>query len=197
MELYEQLVEKDEEALKKLMNQYGNTLLRTAYLLVKDTHTAEEAVQDTFVIAFEKIDQLREPEQLKSWLTSIVINQCRNRMRRWSWKNILLSFKDKEDEWQEANDLSPEEIVIDMDQRQSLLQAIQELDYKYREVITLFYFNEWAVDEIALHLKQNKNTIKTRLARARQQLKVILAKEEIYNEAETVWTKSYTKAARK
>lgn len=186
MELYEQLVEKDEEALKKLMNQYGNTLLRTAYLLVKDTHTAEEAVQDTFVIAFEKIDQLREPEQLKSWLTSIVINQCRNRMRRWSWKNILLSFKDKEDEWQEANDLSPEEIVIDMDQRQSLLQAIQELDYKYREVITLFYFNEWAVDEIALHLEQNKNTIKTRLVRARQQLKVILAKEEIYNEAETV-----------
>lgn len=186
MDLYLHLVEKDEEALKKLMNLYGNTLLRTAYLLVKDKHTAEEAVQDTFVIAFEKIDQLREPEQIKNWLTTIVINQCRARMRKWSWKNIFLTFKDKEEEWQEAHVLSPEEIVIDMDQSQSLFQAIQDLDYKYREVITLFYFNEWTVDEIALHLEQNKNTIKTRLSRARQHLKVILDKEEIYNEAETV-----------
>lgn len=168
------------------MNQYGNTLLRTAFLLVKDQHTAEEVVQDTFIIAFEKVDQLREPEQLKSWLSTIVINQCRTRMRRWSWKNILLSFKDKEDEWQEEHEKSPEQTILDMDLSQNLSKAIQELDYKYREVITLYYFNEWSVDEIALHLQQNSNTIKTRLARGRQQLKAILVKEELYDEAKTV-----------
>jgi DNA-directed RNA polymerase specialized sigma24 family protein len=93
LDLHSRLIAKDEEALRMLMNQYGNTLLRTAYLLVKDTYVAEEMVQDTFIIAFEKANQLQDPTKLKSWLTTILMNECRARMRKWSWKNILLPFQ--------------------------------------------------------------------------------------------------------
>ncbi|WP_342346087.1 RNA polymerase sigma factor [Paenibacillus mangrovi] len=75
------LKQKDEEALRQLMRLYGNDLLRTAYLLLRDRHEAEEAVQDSFVLAFERIRQLKDDMKLKSWLIRIVVNRCRMRQR--------------------------------------------------------------------------------------------------------------------
>jgi RNA polymerase sigma factor (sigma-70 family) len=183
LDLHSRLIAKDEEALRVLMNQYGNTLLRTAYLLVKDTYVAEEMVQDTFIIAYEKANQLQDPTKLKSWLTTILMNQCRARIRKWSWKNILLPFQQKQDEWQDSDDdkwdMNPEQMFIRSDQNQQISQEIQMLDYKYKEVLILYYYNEWSIEEISQYIQQNKNTVKTRLARARQQLKERLDKEEI------------------
>lgn len=182
------------------MNQYGNTLLRTAYLLVKDTYVAEEMVQDTFIIAFEKANQLQDPTKLKSWLTTILMNQCRARMRKWSWKNILVPFQQKQDEWQDSDDgkwdMNPEQILIRSDQNQQISQEIQMLDYKYKGVIILYYYNEWSIEEISQYIQQNKNTVKTRLARARQQLRERLDKEEINDVTTSIRAKTSTRTTK-
>ncbi|MBS3682096.1 sigma-70 family RNA polymerase sigma factor [Ornithinibacillus massiliensis] len=181
MHLVDRLKDKQESALIELMNQYGDYLVRTAYLLLKDHQTAEEAVQDTFVIAYEKIRQLEDPAKLKSWLTAIVMNCCRTRMRRWSWKNIILAFESDEIHEDETT-LSPEEELMEWIWNANLSEAIHELDYKYREVITLFYFNEMKISEIAEYTKEKENTIKSRLKRARLKLKDILVKGEEFLE---------------
>ncbi|WP_096271094.1 RNA polymerase sigma factor [Paucisalibacillus globulus] len=181
MHLVDRIKEKEESALIELMDQYGDYLVRTAFLLLKDYQTAEEAVQDTFIIAFEKMKQLDDPEKLKSWLTSIVMNCCRSRMRRWSWKNILLHFEHDRDEKDESA-ISPEEELLEMIWNKNLSHAIHKLDYKYREVITLFYFSEMKINEIALSTGEKENTIKSRLKRARAQLKDILVKGEDFLE---------------
>ncbi|MEI0739885.1 sigma-70 family RNA polymerase sigma factor [Paenibacillus sp. JTLBN-2024] len=62
-------------------------------------------------------------------------------------------------------------------------EAVHRLSYKYREVITLYYFQEMGVAEIADHLQVSKNTVKARLARGRAYLKQTLEKE-----GETDWT---------
>lgn len=181
LDLVDRLRDKEESALIELMNQYGDYLIRTAYLLLKDHQSAEEAVQDTFVTAFEKIMQLDNPTKLKSWLTSIVINCCRNRMRRWSWKHVLLPFE---------NDLSkevvftatPEEELLKIVWNENLSNAIHQLDYKYREVITLYYFSEMKIREIAVYTNEKETTVKTRLKRARVKLKEILLKGEEFLE---------------
>lgn len=79
--LVDRLRKKEEEALVEVMNQYGNYLLRMAYLLVKDHQRAEEAVQDAFITAFKKINQLEKDALIKSWLTTITINHCRQQLR--------------------------------------------------------------------------------------------------------------------
>jgi RNA polymerase sigma factor (sigma-70 family) len=181
LNLVDRLKEKQESALIELMSLYGDYLVRTAYLLLKDHQTAEEAVQDTFVIAFEKVKQLDDPEKLKAWLTSIVMNCCRSRMRKWSWKNILLTYNNEQIH-EDASILTPEDELLELVWNQNLSDAIHQLDYKYREVITLFYFNEMKISEIAQFTKEKENTIKSRLKRARENLKDILMKGEEFLE---------------
>jgi RNA polymerase sigma-70 factor (ECF subfamily) len=185
MDFIDQLKEKDERALMEVMHQYGDYLLRTAYLLVKDFQTAEEAVQDTFITAFEKIHQLQDPEKLKSWLTAIVLNQCRSRMRKWHWKQIFPHFDVMERITSDETVQGPEELLFEMARNQNVSQAIQHLDYKYREVITLYYFSEMKISEIAEQTKTKENTVKSRLKRARLLLKDLLTKGEALNEKTT------------
>lgn len=182
LDFVDRLKGRDEHALMEVMNQYGDYLLRTAYLLMKDYQTAEEAVQDTFIAAFEKIHQLEDPEKLKSWLTAIVLNQCRSRMRKWHWKNIFLRFDKVEKMKADDTIRGPEESLLAMALDHNLSEAIQQLNYKYREAITLYYFNEMKISEIASQTKTNENTVKSRLKRGRLLLKGLLTKGEISNE---------------
>lgn len=178
MHLVDRLKNKEESALLEVMSLYGDYLLRTAFLLLKDQQTCEEVVQDTFITAYEKIHQLDEQEKLKSWLTSITINRCRMIMRKWSWKNIFLQLDWKERIHGDQKVDGPETRLLLNFENQSLSEAIQILDYKYREVIILYYFNELKISEIALIVKTAESTVKTRLKRGRTYLKEILAEGE-------------------
>jgi len=184
LHLVDRLKEKDEHALIEVMNTYGDYLLRTAYLLVKDHHTAEEAVQDTFITAFEKIHQLEDEQKLKSWLTTIVINRCRAQMRKWSWKNIFTTYDVFERIKENEPAQSPEDFILKMAQNEKISDAILQLDYKYREVITLFYFNDMKIKEIARHIQSYENTVKSRLKRARILLKQIVMKGDVLYDEE-------------
>ncbi|WP_319003641.1 RNA polymerase sigma factor [Sutcliffiella horikoshii] len=172
------LKNKEESALKELMNVYGDYLLRTAYLLVKDKQLAEEVVQDTFITAYQKIHQLDEEDKLKSWLTTITVNLCKMQMRKWSFKSILSNFEFAERVTESEQADGPEaQLLLDF-QNQSLSESIQKLDYKYREVIILYYFNEMKISEMAMVLAIAENTVKTRLKRGRSYLKEIIEKGE-------------------
>ncbi|CAM3911359.1 sigma-70 family RNA polymerase sigma factor [Cohnella lubricantis] len=174
------LRDKDEAALRALMERYGNVLMRTAYLLVKDKQTAEEAVMDTFIQAYRKIGQLQHPDRLESWLLRIAVNQCRMRTRTWSWSRILpLAHVERMVEEEEPG---PEELLIGTWRNEKLSEALLELDYKYREAIVLFYYNGLNVAEIAAQTSSNENTVKARLARGRAQLKLMLERQEEANE---------------
>ncbi|MFD0717294.1 sigma-70 family RNA polymerase sigma factor [Paenibacillus sp. GCM10027626] len=176
----QQLKKGDEAALRLLMKQYGDYLLRTSYLLLKDRQAAEEAVQDTFISAFQKIEQLRDPDQLKSWLTRIAINRCRMRQRTWSWR-MLLPFARMDEAWSGAGEdqfepATEERFLLEW-QGERLSDAVQRLEYRYREAITLFYYGEFSVREIALQTGAKENTVKARLARGRKQLRAIIEQE--------------------
>jgi len=174
LDVVRRLIAKDESALRELMMAYGDELLRTAYLLVKDRQAAEEAVMDAFVQAYAKIDQLKQPDKLRSWLLRIVANRCRMRMRTWNWRS-LFPF-DRVESLAEEAEPGPEELLLAQWRAERLSEAIHELDYKYREVIALYYFNELSVLEIAEQLGNNENTVKARLSRGRARLRTLLEK---------------------
>lgn len=177
LNIIERLAAQDETALQALMEQYGDYLMRTAYLLLKDRQAAEEAVQDTFIQAFRKIHQLKEPGKIKGWLLQITVNHCRMKQRLWNWKR-LLPYPRMELMLDASDELGPEELLLLQWRNKRLSEAIHSLEYHYREVITLYYYNEWSIAEIAGGLQMNENTIKARLARGRMHLKHRLEAEE-------------------
>ncbi|WP_310735516.1 sigma-70 family RNA polymerase sigma factor [Cohnella herbarum] len=175
LDVVRRLLERDELALQALMAQYGDELQRTAFLLVKDRQAAEEAVMDTFIQAYRKIHQLKEPDKLRGWLLRIVVNRCRMKMRTWSWRNLFPSASIER--MIEETEPGPENLLLAEWRNQRLSEAIHRLDYRYREVITLYYYNELSVLEIAEHVKSNENTVKARLARGRMRLRQMLEEE--------------------
>lgn len=182
MDLVERLRSGEESALNELMQLYGNELVRTAVLLVKDYYLAEEIVQDTFVTAFQKIEQLEDDRKLKGWLVIITVNGCRARMRKWSWKNIFLAEKEAAFDQLAETDPLPEAALLTAQRNEHLHKGIQSLTYHYREAITLFYFHELSIREISEMLEENENTVKTRIARGRRLLKDFLQKGDVQDE---------------
>lgn len=170
------LQESDESALQALMDAYGPVLKRTAILLVKDRQLAEEVVQDTFITAFRKSHQLSSNDAIKGWLITITLNGCRSRMRTWNWRNLFPAKEETAFDQLEETDLLPEAKLLTAIEEQRVHQAVQALPYTYREPITLYYFHDMTVDELAKAMNAKPNTVKTRLARGRAILKKELLK---------------------
>lgn len=159
--------------LHELMEKYGNYLTRTAYLLLKDQHLAEEVVQDVFVKAYQQAHQLKAPNKIKFWLTSIVYNESRSHMRKWAFKNVFARETSQLPE-QLQDTYQPEVALIKTFESKNLSEAILKLSQRHREVISLYYYNELTINEISKLIQTNENTVKSRLSRARTDLKKIL-----------------------
>ncbi|MYL33837.1 sigma-70 family RNA polymerase sigma factor [Pontibacillus yanchengensis] len=181
--MMERLRQRDEEALQYIMNRYGNELIRSAYLMVKDQQLAEEIVQDGFVKVFDKIHQLQDESKLKSWLMTIVLNQCRSKIRTKRFRFPFLPFDPSERDVEAGEDDSPEELVVQMQKSESLVEHIHNLDHHYREVIILFYYHDYSLEKMVEITNVKKSTIKSRLRRARMQLRDRLEKGETIDEA--------------
>lgn len=171
-DLVEGMKKKDTLALEQVMRLYGDVLLRTAYLLLKDRQAAEEAVQDTFVQAFYKIEQLQDSSKIKSWLLRITVNRCRMKQRAWSWNRLLPSVH--VERLQEEASAGAEERYFERWDQARVGEAMQQLEYKYREAMVLYYYNDMQIADIAEQLNCKENTVKSRLMRGRQRLKALL-----------------------
>lgn len=157
-----------EDAYRQVVEEYGNRLLRTCYLILKDREEAEDVVQETFIKVFQKMDSFRENSNLYTWIYTIALNLSRDRLRK---KQDMLTL---EDEWVGNNDVEYEvEKGVDRELLRKELFAINSL---YREVLVLFYFEELSVKEISNLLNEKEGTIKSKLSRGRNILKESLLK---------------------
>lgn len=160
-----------EKVITELINEYGDSILRMCYVYLKDYHLAEDIVQETFLQVYKNYGSFRQDSSIKTWITRIAINLCKNQMRtRW------FSVK-REEEFPMLFYTEDYDGVID---REQLITAIGNLKPKYREAVLLFYYQELSVKEIADLLNKKESTIKVRLKRAREQLKEELKEDYFY-----------------
>ncbi|MDV6379015.1 sigma-70 family RNA polymerase sigma factor [Sporosarcina sp. GW1-11] len=158
--------------MDQIMNEHSRYLVRIAYLYVKNWSTAEDVVQEVFVTYFQKSDQFRNEASLKTYLTKMTANRAKDYLRSWKHKKdvlfdtIFVSTK------------STEEVLLEQERLASLEKHLFQLPLKYREPLILFYYDEQSIAEIAAYLELNENTVKTRLRRAKQQLKEFFDEEE-------------------
>ncbi|CEG27197.1 sigma-70 family RNA polymerase sigma factor [Bacillus sp. B-jedd] len=156
-----------EEKLKWLMKAYGNDVIRIAYTYLKQKQLAEDVAQEVFIKCYEKLDSFRNESSYKTWLIRITVNKCKDVLRSWAFKNLYFTdfIKPKQ------THSSLEHSFFGVEENQLISRQVIELPVKLREVIILFYYQEFSIEEISDMLKINSNTVRTRLHRGRQKLK--------------------------
>lgn len=154
--------------LELLMTSYGDYLKRTAYLYLDDIQIAEDMVQETFIKFYRKRYQFNQKASYKTYLYRILMNNCKMYVRK--NKSNSLSYSDDRVTYFEDDYIN----------KQYLTEKIKALDSKSREVIILYYYNEWRIKEISDILNITKSSVKMRLQRARKKLESQLVKEDCY-----------------
>ena len=154
---------------ENLVHAYSGWLYRYAYWLAGDKATAEDLVQETFLRAWRFLGSLKEEAAAKSWLTTIL---RRENARRFERKQ--LDYSDVELDTLPATqsdfDARPEVVALRI--------ALKQLPTTYREPLILQVIEGYTLEDIAQIMSLPRNTVATRLHRARQKLKQQLESQE-------------------
>ncbi len=151
-------------AYESLVRRYQDAAVRTAHLFAPDGD-AEDAAQEAFVKAHAALGRFRDGAPFRPWLLQIVANEARNR-RRSAGRRAALALRAVEDRRPGDAAPSPESAVLDREEQEWLLAAINDLGQDDREVIAARYFLELSEAEMAQVLGLPRGTVKSRLSRA-------------------------------
>lgn len=157
--------------IESLVREYGNDVLRTAYMYVKDTHIAEDIFQDVFIKVNQKLSTFEGNSSIKTWIIRITINTCKDYLKS-AWNRRVVPMM----EYQEEQIISDTDYdsVEKQDTNDMIKKAVLSLPTKYKDVILCVYYNDMTITEAAIALKCAEGTVKSRLSRARQKLKSVL-----------------------
>ena len=148
-----------DETAAVLLDRYGDMILRLAFSCMKNMPDAEDVLQDVFLKLLEKTPVFESDEHRKAWLIRVTVNICRSRLRSPWRRHKELEEADasvEENRWLEGNEV---------------LEAVMALPEKYREVIHLFYYEDYSVGQIAVLLGKKEATVRSLMFRARTILK--------------------------
>jgi len=163
--------------LEKIMIDFGNELVRLAFYYVKDTETAKDMVQNTFIKCYKNLESFRFDAKIKTWLYRITINECKDYLKSWNYK--MVQVKSFINETTKSIIPSTEKTVIEKYNNEEIKDTIFSLPKMYREVVYLYYYDSLTLEEIANVLDIPVNTVKTRLRRAKQRLESMLKEAEV------------------
>lgn len=147
--------------IEKLMVEYSNDLKRTAYVMLGDEQLSEDVTQETFISFYRSHNKFRGDSSYKTYLYRILLNHI-----KMHWRKKIPQTLDTLTESSET--LVFEDLLVNV---LDLHHALRQLNEMYRDVITLHYFNDYSIEEIALILDLSNSNVKMRLKRGRDVLK--------------------------
>ncbi len=148
----------DADSFVQLMELHLNSMYKSAWVYLRNENDVADAVQDTILTCYEKLNTLRNDKYFKTWMLRILINKCNDILRQ--RKNYVSTDQEVTEEFIERD--------YELCEWKEMLKS---LDEKYRIIILLYYSEGLRVKEISELLQLNKNTVLTRLSRAKEQLK--------------------------
>ena len=161
----------DQGILENLYHQYFNKTYRTAYMVTGDHQMAEDATQEAFLKAFTKLNTLRDMEKFGSWVCVIAANYAIDLLRK---KKRMVFSDNLSRHADNSPGTSPQESWEKTESSQEVREALSLLEPEEREILVLKYFNELSIKEIAVLTGTPTGTIKSRLFRAREKVKILL-----------------------
>jgi RNA polymerase sigma-70 factor (ECF subfamily) len=175
----------DLDAFEALVVKYQKRMFNIAFRISGSYEDAPEITQDAFVAAYRGIGGFKGEAKFSTWLTAIVVNHAKNRLKQLRSRTRHEAYSLNEPLRTEDGELLPDPpsggpSVLDQlekrDVRQSVQDCIQVLEPEFREVLVLRDMQEFSYGEIGTMLKMPEGTVKSRLFRAREAVRACLKK---------------------
>jgi len=154
------------EEFAAAVTEHSRRMYRAARSVLDSDADAEDAVGQAVLLAWQSLDRLRDKGAVRPWLVKIAVN-CAYSLQRKRGRVVSLE------------DLDREPAAQDPPRYDGLWEAVSALPPERRVVVTLFYYEDMSVEQIAKCLRVPRGTVKSRLSRARKQLKEMLCDEEV------------------
>ncbi len=155
------------EAFGNLVRSFQDMAFGCAYAFLGDYQLAEDVAQEAFVAAWQKLDQLRQPEAFPGWLKRIVLTECNRVTRRKRLPTTSLSYGESIP----AHNDDPHAAIEKDELRKTARAAVENLPKSERMVVTLFYLKEYSQKHISQFLELPMTTVAKRLYSARVRLR--------------------------
>jgi RNA polymerase sigma-70 factor (ECF subfamily) len=169
----------DAEVIARLVERYQHRLYRYLLRLVSRPSTAEDLFQQTWMRVIERIQHYDPRRNFEGWLFAVAHNLAIDHLRRRQPESLdepLPSGETPSDLTRSGNP-SALELLLSKERRSCVLDAVSELPFAFREVITLRFEEEMKLEEIATVLALPMGTVKTRLHRAMKALRLIMGRK--------------------
>ena len=157
----------------KLLEGRLQVLYKISYSYFRNKDSASDAVQDSVLIAYKNMAKLKDMDKFNSWITTILVNRCRDIVR----KSNKINFEEYDENvlgiskyYLKKIDHSFENIETRLD----IIKYLQRIDDKYSEVIRLKYLGDYTIEEIATIMNIPQGTVKSRLNTGIKKLKGLM-----------------------
>lgn len=162
----------DDMAFYQLLSLHKDQLYRIAFRYLKNEQGALEAIQETTYRAYRNLKKLKKPEYFRTWLIRILINVCLDDLK-YLKRQVTYDSEVSSSLSGIADDPYEPGGRVNL-QRLDILFALEHLDFKYRQIIELKYFEDLTLRDIADILDRPEGTVKTWLNQALKQLREYL-----------------------
>lgn len=191
-ELVQRTLAGDKEAFGELVRRHQGVVYGLAYHQLANFADAEDVAQQAFICAYLHLHELREAARFSAWLRRIVANECRMWQRR-RRESIGLEGLDSSTF---VADQVPESDIVRRELQEHVRKAIQRLTPANRLAVTLYYLDGQSCEEVASFLDVPAGVVRTRLHRARNQLREEMMEMVADSLQEKRPGRSFTKAVR-
>jgi len=177
--LVEKALQGNQKAYADLLERYRDTIYFMLLKMVRNKNDAEDLTIEAFGKAFKNLEQYTSDFAFSTWLFRIASNNCIDFLRKKRAVTVSIdeNFDTENNEYTyniESKELNPEENFIKSQDSKRLAEIVQRMKPRYRELVELRYFKEYAYEEIAVHMNLPLGTVKAQLFRARELLYNIL-----------------------
>lgn len=168
----------DEEAFKQLVGRYQRQVANLIYLTLGSREEIEDLSQEVFIRVHKSLHRFEQDASFYSWLYRITVNICIDEIRRRKIKKTfsleMFSESALERDKKPSRGESASDSVLDEEKRRIILKALQKLSPVHRTAIVLREYEDLSYDEIAEVLNISTQAVKSRIFRAREELRGLL-----------------------
>ena len=164
----------DADAFAFLVQTYETSVYRLALRMCGNAHDAEEVAQEAFVAAWRGLPSFRGESKFSSWLYQLTTNAAIDFLRREKRHRAVTPI---EEEPEPATPDTPQQALEESEMRAALHQALQSLTPEHRQIFLLRQMRQLSYEEIGRLLGLEAGTVKSRLSRAKKQLRQILTQK--------------------
>lgn len=165
----------DKEAFINLINECMPQMYKVAKAKLISDNDVGDAIQDTILAAYKNLTKLKDPRYFKTWITKILINKCNDILSR-NKKIIYIDDYNNVSNESDINSYSNE-----IEENLDFIETLKILNEEYRAVVVLYYANGLTTKQIGEVLSEKEGTIKSRLSRAKKQLKDYYINNNLYD----------------